>query len=269
VENGKRWLAVRSAGLEGMASGAAAKQRVLIIRDITTQREMEREREEARRLIALAEMSSILAHEIRNPLGSMELFTGLLTESENLNDEQRGWAEHLQHGVRSLSATVNNVLQVHSSGAASRTPVMLAPILREAKSFLAPLAERADVAFSLAEQLSDAKIEGNAGELQQLIVNLALNAFQHTAAGGRTMLKATRQAGMSGEVARIELSDTGCGIPTPYLERIFEAGFTTRERSPGLGLAVCRSIVRQHRGLMTVHSQLGKGTTFRMEFPLL
>jgi two-component system sensor histidine kinase FlrB len=254
VQGKKRWLVVRTA--------AGKNELVLIVRDITAQREMEREREEARRLIALAEMSSVLAHEIRNPLGSMELLSGLLMTSD-LGSEQRKWVEHLQAGVRSLSATVNNVLRVHTLGVSSLAPLQIGAVLRSAVRFVAPLADQSGIKVWTDQELVDAEISGNAGELQQVILNLALNAFRHTEAGGQVKLRARVEE----KTAVIEFSDTGSGIPEDDLEKIFETGFSTKSDSPGLGLAVCRKIVQQHGGTITARSE--GGATFRMEFPIL
>jgi signal transduction histidine kinase len=272
IEGKQRWLVVRSAtvyGRKGAGTGHKEGEAVLIIRDVTSQREMEREREEARRLITLAEISSVLAHEIRNPLGSMELLTGLLMDSTELGDEQKRWLEHLQAGLRSLSATVNNVLQVHSMGSAIQAALELAPVLQEALKFVSPLAERQEIKLTLHEDLQGARVSANRGELQQVILNLALNAFRHTAKGGQVRLEARVEAKPSGSVAIIEFSDNGCGIPAQHLPRIFDAGFTTASQSPGLGLAVCRKIVEQQGGSITVKSQVGAGATFHMEFPVL
>ena len=228
---------------------------MLILRDATAQRDMDREREEARRLIALAEMSSVLAHEIRNPLGSLELLAGLLLNSSGLSSEQHKWIEHLQAGTRSLSATVNNVLRVHTIGTSVLVPLQLGPALREALTFVGPLAEQAGIALSLREELGSAEIMGNRAELQQVILNLALNAFRHTPGGGQVELAAVRGEKGGSCVAVVEFSDTGCGIAPENLPNIFETGFSTAGHSPGLGLAVCRKIVQQHGGTIDVGSR--------------
>jgi two-component system sensor histidine kinase FlrB len=258
-EGRKRWLAVRTAGVQPTGKS----ELVLIVRDITAQREMEREREEARRLIALAEMSSVLAHEIRNPLGSMELLAGLLMTSGELGLEQRKWVEHLQAGVRSLSATVNNVLRVHTLGVASMAPLQLGAVLRSAVRFIAPLADQSGIKVWSDQELGNAEINGNTGELQQVILNLALNSFRHTPPGGQVKLRARVEE----KTAVVEFSDTGSGIPAEDLVRIFETGFSTKSDSPGLGLAVCRKIIQQHGGAITARNEAG--ATFRMEFPIL
>jgi two-component system sensor histidine kinase FlrB len=260
-ETKKRWIVVRTAE----ASTRDKNQLVLIVRDVTAQREMDREREEARRLLALAEMSTVLAHEIRNPLGSMELLAGLLTQSGDLGTEQRQWVEHLQAGVRSLSATVNNVLRVHSLGMAALAPLQLVPVLRSAVRFVAPLAEQSGIKVWTDLELGNAEINGNPGELQQIFLNLALNSFRHTSAGGQVKVRAR----VENKTVVIEFSDTGAGIAPENLPKIFETGFSTKTDSPGLGLAVCHKIVKQHGGTITVHSEPGTGTAFRMEFPIL
>jgi two-component system sensor histidine kinase FlrB len=254
----KRWLVVRTAQLPSDKT-----QLVLILRDVTSQREMEQEREEARRLIALAEMSTVLAHEIRNPLGSMELLTGLLMTAGEFGPEQRTWVEHLQAGVRSLSATVNNVLRVHTLGASTLKPLEIAAVLRSAARFIAPLADQASIKVLTDIELGGAKVNGNAAELQQVILNLALNAFRHTPANGQVRVRGRLEQNQ----AAIEFSDTGSGIPTEQLSKIFETGFTTQSDSPGLGLAVCRKIVQQHGGTIAARSE--NGAIFRMEFPVL
>ena len=269
----KCWLVARWARRDENSTGSdgepKSSQTVLIIRDVTSQREMEREREEARRLLALAEMSSVLAHEIRNPLASMELFAGLLAEATDPKAEERCWAEHLQVGIRCLSATVNNVLHVHTLGAPRRGPLQLSQVLGEGASFLAPIAAQSGIRVSIHDDLERCEIAGNAGELRQVIINLALNAFRHTHAGGSLTIAARRQVRAGGQVALVEFSDTGCGIEAEHLPHIFEAGFSSAGQRPGLGLAVCRKIIQQHGGNIAVESVVAQGTTFRMEFPIL
>ncbi len=108
-ETQSSWVALRQAPLNVAADGSS----ILILRDVSGLKRLQLEHEALRRQQALAEMSGVLAHEIRNPLGSLELFAGLLCGSD-LSDEQRPWVEHLQAGLRMLAATVNNVLHFHS-----------------------------------------------------------------------------------------------------------------------------------------------------------
>jgi PAS domain S-box-containing protein len=111
------WLAARYAPIAGGDS-------VFILRDIDERKRLEETQGRLRREQALAEVSAVLAHEIRNPLGSLELFAGLLAESE-LDGESRQWVGHMQAGLRTLAATVNNVLHFHSLPEPERAPVDL------------------------------------------------------------------------------------------------------------------------------------------------
>ncbi len=242
---------------------------VLIVSDVTAHKNMERERENSRNVVALAEMATVLAHEIRNPLGSMELLTGCLAGDTALGEDAQRCVQHLRAGVRSLSATVNNVLCFHNPAAQQIAPLELGPTLAVTVEFVRPLAEQKRITLTLRETLEDAKISGNASGLRQIILNLACNALRHTQPGGEINITAAIERAESGRKAVIEFADTGSGIEPKDLPHIFKVGFTTTGQTPGLGLAVCRQIMEQHRGTITVRSQDGRGTTFRMEFPEL
>ena len=121
------WLAARYAPIAG---GDA----VFILRDIDERKRLEETEARLRRERALAEVSAVLAHEIRNPLGSLELFAGLLAESA-LDAESRQWVGHMQAGLRTLGATVNNVLHFHSLPEPERAPVDVGELLEWARNF--------------------------------------------------------------------------------------------------------------------------------------
>lgn len=275
VDGAKRWLAVRYSQLNGLLSGAETRATaelpavILIVRDTTARREAEAEREKSRHMLALAEVATVIAHEIRNPLGSLELLVGLLAYDESMNSESRQCVEHLQAGVRSLSATVNNVLRFHSLGSASLAPVKLSAILRGAIDFVRPLTAQGGVAVESDGVVEVGEIAADPTALQQIILNLTCNALRHTPAGGTISISTKTMQQSSGKVAVVEFSDTGNGIEPEHLSRIFEPGFSTTGQTPGLGLTVCRRIVEQHAGSIFVSSRSGQGTTFSLEFPAL
>lgn len=269
-----RWLAVRSRKSCAQSRNSAelsaeqdspGQQTVLIIRDVSGQRRQEQEREKSRNGVALAEMAAVLAHEIRNPLASLELFAGLI--GENPNDDAQ-YVSHLRAGIRSLSATVNNALLYHNSGAVRLSRLHLGEALRSAVEFVRPLANQKKIKLFFTETLNDTQICGDESNLRQLVLNLALNAFRHTEAGGYLTIKATKVEASSGSTSRIEFSDNGCGIAPEVQARIFEPGFTGNGQTPGLGLAVCRRIVERHGGTIEVFSRLGEGTSLVVEFPV-
>ncbi len=271
--DGKRWLRIRCTSIESAPLGEnanfTAPTLILTIRDTTSQKQADEEREASRQMVALAEMSTVLAHEIRNPLGSLELFASLLAADNELADQSRKWAHHLQAGVRSLAATVNNVLRFHTPGSAQLVAVDLRELLRNGIEFIRPLAQQAGIILSLKETLGMTEVMADSGALQQLLLNLAHNAFRHTPAGGSFSISARVESRGDTEMAVIDFSDTGSGISSEDLPHIFEAGFSADRQGTGLGLAVCDRIVAQHQGTITATSKLGEGSTFRLELPIL
>lgn len=256
------WVAIRHAQLPTADGGNS----IFILQDISGRKRLEREYELLQRRQALAQMSAVLAHEIRNPLGSLELFAGLLAGSE-LAGEQREWVEHMRAGLRTLAATVNNVLHFHSGAQPEMAPLDLGQLLRSQHDFLRPLAQQAKVHLELLQCLDGVMVAADRHRLEQVLLNLALNAFRFMPGGGVLRISGRRRQRAAKAGAEIEVADTGPGIAPENLARIFEAGFTTRPGSPGLGLAVCQTIMQQHGGTITAASRPGRGTRFRLEFP--
>ena len=118
---------------------------ILTIRDTTSQKQADEEREASRHMVALAEMATLLAHEIRNPLGSLELFASLLASDAGLTTDSQNWIQNIQAGIRSLSATVNNVLRFHTPGGSALANVKLRDILNNAVEFIRPLVQQAAI----------------------------------------------------------------------------------------------------------------------------
>jgi two-component system sensor histidine kinase FlrB len=272
-EAGEICIAVRYSRMtlpEGEMHGAVTSSPlVLIIRDVTAHKNAEQEREQSRNVVALGEMATVLAHEIRNPLGSLELLTTCLEGDPGMGDESKQCIQHLRAGVRSLSATVSNVLCFHSPGTRPMGPLQLGPVLRDSVEFIRPLAQQRGANLTLRESLNHMEIAGDSNGLRQVILNLACNALRHTPSGGDINIAASVETGTAGATAIIEFADTGDGIRPDDLPHIFKAGFTTTGQTPGLGLTVCQRIMEQHRGTIEVRSHLGCGTTFRLEFPVL
>lgn len=254
------WVAIRHAWLERKEDGACS---VFIVRDVSAAKQLERDSENLRRQQALVEMSALLAHEIRNPLGSLELFAGLLAES-SLEGESRRWIEHVQAGLRTLSSTVNNVLDLHNEPPAERARVDAGDLLGWAYEFLLPLAHQARVEIQIINGLAGVAIDADRHLLEQVLLNLALNAFRFMPGGGWLSIRGVDHGPAGVEV---EVRDTGPGISEEDLSRIFDAGFSTRPGSSGLGLAVCRRIVEQHGGTIRAASRAGYGATFRLSLP--
>src|SRR5208337_2010825 len=244
---GAAWIAVRRAQLSAEAGGSL----IFIAQDISGLKRLEKEHEILRRRQALAQMSATLAHEIRNPLGSLELFAGLLAGSK-LGEEERGWVRHLQAGLRTLAATVNNVLDFYSQPQPGLSPLDLGELLAGLAQFLRPQAEAAGVKIELEQSLQHVRVAADRHRVEQVILNLAQNAFRFMPQGGVLEIRSWSCLRDGQALALVEVADSGPGIPPENAERIFEPGFTTRPGSPGLGLAVSQTIMEQHGGNIRV-----------------
>ncbi len=264
---GERTLGVTRACFQARGSGDDS---ILILRDLTEARQLEREREGARRSQALAEVAALLAHEIRNPLGSLELFAGLLADALANQEELQPWINHVQAGLRSLAATVNNVLHFHSQPAAQLRPVDLGRLVGETVEFLRPLARQKEMLIEWRAPHASVSVLADPSRLQQAFFNLALNAFRAMKAGGTLSISVGRQdQGLPlPATATVTFADQGVGIRVENLQKIFEPGFTTQSGSPGLGLAVTRKVIEQHGGTIGVDSREGQGTTFTLALPI-
>lgn len=265
---GKSWLAIGKReledSLESQERASAALRSIWILRDVTATRNAEQEREAARRATALAEISSILAHEIRNPLASLELFAELIAEDPGGASQ---WIAHLRAGIRTLSGTVNNVLSINGETRLRLSRLDLCACIEAAVEFVRPIADQANVALTFSPADVPLTIEGNEDGIRQIILNLTCNAIRHTAADGRIEVAVSGEDRPGGSVAVVEVRDTGCGIPDEQIGRLFEAGFSGAGETPGLGLAVCQRLMRQHRGSIRVFSRINEGSNFQLEFP--
>jgi two-component system sensor histidine kinase FlrB len=263
----KRWLAI---GNRKLFSGPSRKpdhlHSIWILRDITANKQAEQEREAARRSTVLAEISTMLAHEIRNPLASMELFAGLIEQDLGKSSQ---WISHLRAGIRRLSGTVNNVLSLNDESKSRLAPVDLAACVQSGLVFVQPIAEQAGLALSFVAAGDTPSILGNEDAIHQIVLNVVCNAIRHTDWGGRVAVTARRVVREGSDHALVEIEDSGCGIPESVIAHIFEPGFSATGETPGLGLAVSKRLMLQHGGEIRVSSRIHEGTTFQLEFPAL
>jgi PAS domain S-box-containing protein len=261
------------------------------IQDVTDRREVEAERSAiqgqfalASRLAAMGTLVAGVAHEINNPLAAElagqgialetareareRLRTGLATEPKTAIQDLDIVIEALEDAQESglRVARIVKDLALFASPDPKRTRVRLTDIVAAAMRWLPAYVTQ--VATIRVEDREAPDVMASAGQIEQVVVNLITNAARAMPPGhhGEIML---RIGAGSKEMARLEVIDQGVGIAAANLDRIFEPFFTTRRggeaKGTGLGLAVCHAIVTAHGGALTVQSQLGKGSTFRME----
>jgi two-component system, NtrC family, sensor histidine kinase HydH len=211
-------------------------------------------------LASLGEMGAILAHEIRNPLagikGNAQIIKKKPTESRN---EQ--FAESIVTEVRRLETLVNDLLVYARSDRYELMMLDTKEIIDYTISLIQQ--EAAHLSVSITNDCPEGiKISGNRDKLCQVLLNLAMNALQAMPSGGLLRFSAEK----SRSRVRIDLSDSGQGIRNEDMSRIFEPFFTTKARGTGLGLALCKKILEEHNGTISIESTVGKGTTVSIIF---
>ena len=203
-----------------------------------------------------------VAHEVRNPIGGIELFTGLLAEElRGEAPEARVHLEAIRREVDYLERIVEDFLAFAREQRIARSHFDGADLVRGAAEMVRTDAAAREVA--LKTQASSAEVEGDQRLLTAAVVNVVKNAVQASPAGGTV---AVRGAVEDGRYV-VEVEDKGPGIPEDARERIFEPFFTTREKGTGLGLPLARKIAQAHRGDLTLSSSPGR-TVFRLRVPL-
>ncbi len=224
---------------------------------------------QAAKLGSLGELAAGVAHEINNPLGTISLYAQMTLD--DLKEDDKENRESLQiilkHATRT-AGIVKNLLEFARRTDLETRPIGINPVLEEALSIIAHQAELQQV--NIVRQLSQdmPMIVGDANKLQQVFVNIVVNALQVMPDGGQLTVESS--AAPDGGFAQISIVDTGPGIPEENLRKIFEPFFTTKEtgKGTGLGLSVSHGIIEQHKGRIEVSSKVGKGTTFRITIPV-
>ncbi len=242
-----------------------------IIRDVTQLKALEEQGKRVERLSAMGEMAVELAHEIRNPLGAIELFASLLEKELPEGGDLRRFADNIRTGSRSLNNIVSNMLQFANPITPRFAEVDVHEVIEETVRFTEALVRQRNVRL---EEKLDAEaplLLGDRELLKQMIFNLMLNAMQAMPSQGSLILSTRNLRRLPGgafcEGVEIRIQDTGLGIPPENLDRIFDPFFTTSKSGAGLGLSVVHQIVNSHSGCIHVDSKLNVGTTFTITLP--
>ncbi len=234
---------------------------VIMVRRVRTLRT---EIESKRRLAYLGEIAGSLAHEIRNPLNTINMNIQLL--DEQLKDGSEDTIKKLgrvRNEVMRLDGILTSFLRFARPPKLSVERVNLKELLTRLGEFFGPEVEGAGIHLKLDIPDDLPVIHGDPEQLRQLFLNLLLNARDATKHGGRITVSAWRTP----RRAHIAISDNGCGIEKDKLERIFEPYVTTKPDGTGVGLAIVRRIAMDHGGSIRVESKPGEGTTFTVSLP--
>jgi len=237
-----------------------------LTRDITEQRRAQTQLQQAEKLAAMGQLVSGVAHEINNPAAIISGFAQTLL-LDQLAPEQRETVQMMYDEATRIGRITSNLLAFARAGSKERTLVDLNEIVRRTYALRSYHLTTLNITVNLELDEETPKAWANSSEMQQMLLNLLINAEQAlTSTSDRRNI--TIRTAMAGEDhARLEVSDTGPGIPMEIQERIFDPFFTTKAEGSGtgLGLSICYGIVHDHGGRISVESVPGHGATFTVE----
>src|SRR5271154_1167859 len=240
--------------------------RLILLDDITQRVRLEEQMVQTEKLTSLGLLAARVAHEVNTPLAVISNYIQMLAKQIPADDPRQQTIERIVKQTFRASEIVNNLLNFSRTGAAEFIEVDINAVLEETLALVQhPLkTAQVNVVKNYNQQLPP--VLGSITRLQQVFLNLFMNARDAMPQGG--MLE-VRTLAYNGSVA-IEVTDTGSGIPPENLQRIFDPFFTPKAtgRGTGLGLSVSYGIIKEHAGKVDVRSTPGKGTSFRLEFPV-
>jgi PAS domain S-box-containing protein len=252
--------------------------RIILIDDITDQTEMEGQLAQAEKLSSIGLLAAGVAHEVNTPLAVISSYAQMLARQVKGDVKLGPLLDKITQQTFRASEIVNGLLNFSRTSGAEYRETDVNGIIRDTLTLLEHQFKTAQISVETSLMSGLPPIMGNAGKLQQVFLNLFLNAKDamsgaELANGERRTLRIATE--VNGHVS-ISIADSGSGIAPEHLRRIYDPFFTTKTarrdgqpRGTGLGLAVTYGIIQEHSGKIHVESQVGSGTTFYLEFPLL
>jgi len=226
-------------------------------------RESSEHLQRADRLAAVGNLSAGLAHEIRNPLASIEGAAGILEHGDVQEEQRREFLGIIKKECRRLDGLLGNLLDFARPRPPQRQKLAVEPLLDSVMALVSHAAENQAIRFYREVTPRGLVLFGDGEQLKQVLLNLVLNAIQAMPDGGDVRLMARPQD--SGLL--IEVVDQGCGIAAENADKMFNPFFTTKEKGTGLGLAIAHQIVAQHGGVLQARNNTGRGMTFSIFLP--
>lgn len=242
---------------------------LILIQDITRLYQLEEQLQRRDRLAAMGEMIGRIAHEIRNPLGSVELFASLLRRDLDDRPSSKLYAERISEAVQAMDRLIANLLAYTKPVRPFRAWHAAEPLILDSLSLAAHAITKVPVDIRLDLDPRIPAIWCHEGRMKQVMLNLIINAVQAMPSGGVLMisLKADQAHTLGTPGIRLTVSDSGAGIDPAYRSRLFDPFFTTKDEGTGLGLAIVYSIIEAHQGRIDIESEVGRGASFSIVLP--
>ena len=244
--------------------------RLIILDDVTDRAELERRLMQADKLSSIGLLAAGVAHEVNTPLAVISTYAQMLAKQISGDEQKAPLLEKIARQTFRASEIVNSLLNFSRTSPTEFVPVDLNKVLRETLTLVEHQFTKSSIKVDLKLDESITVIKGSPGKLQQVFLNLFLNARDAMESGGASGRSLTIETHRWNGAVRVKVSDTGAGIAPENLARIFDPFFTTKGalKGTGLGLSVSYGIVREHGGDIEVQSQPGKGTQFLLTFPI-
>ena len=240
--------------------------RVITLDDVTEQARLEEEMLRREHLASIGLLASGVAHEVNTPLTGISSYTQMLLEQRRPDDPEYAVLTKIQQQSMRASGIASSLLNFARQGDRDYKPLDVAEVAAETLQLFEPHLKGRRIVLTQAIDRPLPAVTGDRGRLQQVLMNLLLNAADAMPAGGTLTVTASESAGR----VRVLVSDTGVGIPPEHLERIYDPFFTTkpRGRGTGLGLSVSYGIIKEHSGTLTAESAPGEGSRFIVSLPI-
>jgi two-component system, NtrC family, sensor kinase len=244
--------------------------RLVIMDDITERVDLETQLSQSDKLSSIGLLAAGVAHEVNTPLAVISSYTQMLSKQLQGDPQKASLLEKITRQTFRASEIVNNLLNFSRTSGSEIGDVDVNKVIADTLALLEHQFKVAKVEVQVTPEPALPAIQGNAGRLQQVFLNLFLNA-KDAMPGGGTLRVAT----LNGESVSVSVSDSGTGIAPEHIQRIYDPFFTTKTapregqaRGSGLGLSVTYGIIQEHAGKIRVESHPGAGTTFTLDFPL-
>ncbi|MGE5489136.1 MAG: ATP-binding protein [bacterium] len=240
--------------------------RLIIVDDVTERDELERRLMQADKLSSIGLLAAGVAHEVNTPLAVISTYAQMLQRQVSGDDQKARLLDKISKQTFRASEIVNSLLNFSRTSPTAFVEVNLNRVIQESALLIEHQLQKAGIRLELDLEEQIPSIKGNPGKLQQVFLNLFLNARDAMENGGTLTVRSRAQ----GDAIAVDVLDTGHGISQEHISRIFDPFFTTKavRKGTGLGLSVTYGIVREHLGVIDVYSQPGEGTRFHLEFPL-
>ncbi len=248
-----------------MRASLSEGEMIVVFKDLKAVKNIRDQLRKAEQLAALGALAAGIAHEVRNPLGSLRGLTELISDNFNEKAPNEIYTENMLKEIDRLNHLVEDILNLAQNPMSNVEPTNISQVLSQCISLARYNFPEKDIEVKEVHQPGLPLIPADQERLTQVFLNLLLNAFEASSGGGRIEVR-SQESGVKTII--ITISDSGPGITLEDLPRIFDPFYTTKEKGTGLGLSIAQNIIAAYGGSIEAESAPGQGTQFRVVLPV-